>query len=193
MSIQGSINSIVNTAGAASAVAMLNPAIRDRLETKAELKRLDKQEAQLTKQFEQLPKPSPGEIAEGTVSREMEKDLLQRLSDVKGKRFELNPTERNYGDFALHKSATEGKPLAILRGTEDDLRADQAMEQMEGKKSAKQNRRNFIKDYLAKQTSSLGGKVGDLPKNLQKQIASQYTKSQRTAMMDRMDKQNGNK
>lgn len=75
----------------------------------------------------------------------------------------------------------------------DDLRAKQAMKQMEGKKSAKQNRRNFINDYLAKQTSSLGGKVGDLPKNLQKQIASQYTKSQRTAMMDRMDKQNGNK
>lgn len=54
MSIQGSINSIVNTAGAASAVAMLNPAIQDRLATKAELKRLDKQEAQLTKQGDQL-------------------------------------------------------------------------------------------------------------------------------------------
>ena len=58
--------------------------------------------------------------------------------------------------------------------------------------SMSSQRRNFM-DYLAKQTSSLGGKVGDLPKNLQKQIASQYTKSQRTAMMDRMDKQNGNK
>ena len=52
----------------------------------------------------------------------------------------------------------------------------------------KKQRRNFM-DYLSKQTTSLGGTIGDLPKDLQKQIASQYSKSQRKAMMDKMDKE----
>lgn len=50
-------------------------------------------------------------------------------------------------------------------------------------------RRNFMKDYLSKQPTSLGGTVGDLPIDLQKQIAAQYSKSQRKAMMDRMDRE----
>lgn len=46
---------MINTAGAASAAAMLNPAIQDKLATNAELKKLDRQEAQLMKQANQIP------------------------------------------------------------------------------------------------------------------------------------------
>ena len=58
-------------------------------------------------------------------------------------------------------------------------------QQQEAKKT---QRRNFM-DYLAKQSTSLGGTIGELPKPTQKQIASQYSKSQRKTMMDRMDKE----
>lgn len=56
----------------------------------------------------------------------------------------------------------------------------------------KKQRRNFS-EYLAKQPTNLGGTVGDLPKSVQKQIAAQYTKSQRKSLMDSMDReaQNG--
>ena len=56
----------------------------------------------------------------------------------------------------------------------------------------KTQRRNFM-EYLRKQPISLGGTnsgtIGDLPKEAQRQIASQYTRSQRKTMMDRMDKE----
>lgn len=51
----------------------------------------------------------------------------------------------------------------------------------------KTQRRNFM-EYLGKQESSLG-KVGDLPQSLQKQIAQQYTRSQRRTLMNKMDRE----
>lgn len=52
----------------------------------------------------------------------------------------------------------------------------------------KRQKRNFM-SYLSKQPTSLGGTVGELPKNVQKQIASQYSKTQRKKLMDTMDKE----
>lgn len=52
----------------------------------------------------------------------------------------------------------------------------------------KKQRRNFM-SYLAQQPTSLGGTVGDLPKDMQKQIASQYSKADRRKLMDQMDKE----
>jgi hypothetical protein len=43
--------------------------------------------------------------------------------------------------------------------------------------------------YLQKQPTSFGGTVGELPTNIQKQIASQYSKSERKKLMDTMDAQ----
>ena len=62
---------------------------------------------------------------------------------------------------------------------------DRMYRQKEAKKALK---RNFM-EYLAKQPTSLGGTVGDLPPEAQKQIASQYTKSQKRTMMDKMDEE----
>lgn len=79
------------------------------------------------------------------------------------------------------------------RATRDIVKQEQANTKAQTVKQAKahqkSSRRNFMKDYLAKQPTSLGGTVGDLPKTLQKEIASQYSKSQRKSMMDRMDRE----
>lgn len=58
-------------------------------------------------------------------------------------------------------------------------------EQQEAKKTQK---RNFM-SYLSKQPIAGGGTVGELPTNIQKQIASQYSKSERKKLMDAMDAQ----
>lgn len=77
-------------------------------------------------------------------------------------------------------------------------RQQQAQQKAEQTKAAKQQqvqkRRNFM-EYLAKQETSLGGTVGELPVSMQKEIAKTYTKSQRRTMMDRMDREakDGNK
>ena len=52
----------------------------------------------------------------------------------------------------------------------------------------KVQRRNFM-EYLKKQPTNFGGTIGDLPPQAQKQIASQYTKSQRRTLMNNMDKE----
>ena len=48
-------------------------------------------------------------------------------------------------------------------------------------------------EYLGKQETSLGGTVSQLPPAMQKEIASQYSKSQRQSIMNRMDKEDKNK
>lgn len=65
-----------------------------------------------------------------------------------------------------------------------DKAAQSAANAIEAKKTQK---RNFM-DYLKKQPTSLGGTVGELDPQMQKQIASQYTKSQRKRLMDMADR-----
>lgn len=58
-------------------------------------------------------------------------------------------------------------------------------EQQEAKKT---QRRNFM-SYLSKQPIPGIGTVGELPLQMQKQIASQYSKGERKKLMDTMDAQ----
>lgn len=50
------------------------------------------------------------------------------------------------------------------------------------------NKRRSFKDYLNKMPTSLGGKVGDLPIDIQKTIAKKFNKYQRKKIMDIEDK-----
>lgn len=86
-------------------------------------------------------------------------------------------------------NATLGTVAGAVLGVKKGLaeRQKQANKKAAEVKKAKTEqttrRRNFMKGYLAKTL------VGDLPLATQKQIASQYSKSQRRAMMDRMDRE----
>lgn len=92
-------------------------------------------------------------------------------------------------------NATLGTVAGAVLGVKKGLAERQkqantkAAEVKKAKTEQKTRRRNFMRDYLAKQETSLGGTVGELPPAMQKQIASQYSKSQRRAMMDRMDRE----
>ena len=87
---------------------------------------------------------------------------------------------------SIGAAASIGKGIKLQR---DKVKQELAQKQMKQQQEAKKTQRRNFMDYLSKQTTSLGGTIGDLPKETQKQIASQYSKSQRKAMMDRMDKE----
>lgn len=90
---------------------------------------------------------------------------------------------------SIGAAASIGKGIKLQR---DKVKQEVAQKQMKQQQEAKKTQRRNFMDYLSKQTTSLGGTVGDLPKDAQKQIASQYSKSQRKTMMDRMDKEKAN-
>ena len=165
MNFQSSLNNLLNTA-----------AIMGRLSPAAELGQVRKQEKQLEKQ--------------GKVFENMERDLtldeaqeLSRLFSeeeaVKQKKFELKPTAKTYEE---KRSAS-----VVSRMTKASVDAMSRLQ--EEQQRVQKSRRDFTKDYLSKQSTSLGGTVGELPPDLQKKIAEQYSKSQRKSMMDRMDKE----
>ena len=87
---------------------------------------------------------------------------------------------------SIGAAASIGKGIKLQR---DKVKQELAQKQMKQQQEAKKTQRRNFMDYLSKQTTSLDGTVGDLPMPIQKQIASQYSKSQRKTMMDRMDKE----
>lgn len=67
-------------------------------------------------------------------------------------------------------------------------RANEAMLKVANTQDAAQKqRRNFI-NYLKDMPSSIGGKVGELPIEIQRQIAKTYSTSERKNIMDTVDK-----
>lgn len=92
---------------------------------------------------------------------------------------------------ATKKTAAEA---TTMRGpSPQDKAADRARQSAANEMDAKKKQKRSFMEYLKKEPISLGGKVGDLSPAMQKQVASQYTKSQRQRLMDLRDKeaQNG--
>lgn len=79
-----------------------------------------------------------------------------------------------------------GGGLALAKGLQD--RQKKAMQKVDEKKAAVQKQRRNFMDYLRNQPVSGGGTVGDLPFNVQRQIAATYSKSERRKLMDMEDK-----
>lgn len=90
---------------------------------------------------------------------------------------------------SIGAAASVSKGIKLQR---DKLRQELAQKQMMQQQEAKKTQRRNFMDYISSMPSSFGGTVGQLPKDMQKQIASTYTKSQRKTMMDRMDKEKAN-
>lgn len=101
---------------------------------------------------------------------------------------------RRNAEYDYNYRKAYDKELASLNyGRQLDIRRENAMSRVGSIAEAKaKQKRNFM-EYLRKQPISLGGTnsgtIGDLPKEAQRQIASQYTRGQRKTMMDRMDEE----
>lgn len=189
---QGAVNEVINQAGLYSALAGGPQDLKERLRLGKEEKILGKQidnaaadvgEAISATQkakaagdsatIEELKKKAKGQNEE--LSR-----LVGRNLEIQERKYQLNPSQKNYEAVMAARRVGE-----TSLEEKQDLAMKKTSEQAEAKKK---QRRNF-KTYLAQQPTSLGGTVGDLPSDLQKKIASQYSRSDRKRMMDQMDRE----
>lgn len=123
--------------------------------------------------IEELTKKAKGQNEE--LSR-----LLKNSLDIQERKYQLNPSQKNYEAV-----------MAARRAGESSLeeRQEMAMKKTSEQAEAKKKQRRNFKTYLAQQPTSLGGTVGDLSPDLQKKIASEYSRSDRKRMMDQMDRE----
>lgn len=209
--IQGNINQALGTLGA---LATFSPQLQEHAENMAEKRKIKKEEKALNAQTEAAT--STGKA----LRPEVEEDLEKRSRDIARRKFELNPSAETYSEYAkqLPIKTPPDDPETVheerMRGIDDEARRkaeydyfykqaynqelsridkmSQAMSRVGRQSEAKKTQKRNFMDYLAKQPTSLGGTVGDLPSDLQKQIASQYGKNERRTMMNRMDREGNN-
>ena len=187
---QQSVNQALSTAGALaglSGIPQKKAAEKAEIEKeKAEQAKLEEKEQVLAEQADIAGKDDRVNIP-GTTQFKIFRDIAREAAEVARQQFERNPSNDTYRKYSHLRSMAYGLPGLILPADEEEqsIAMDRVSRQQEAKKTQK---RNFM-SYLAQQSTSLGGTVGDLPKDLQKQIASQYSKSQRKTMMDRMDEE----
>lgn len=213
-SMQSDINQALGTLGV---LATFSPQLQEHAENMVKKRKIKKEEKALNEQT--AAATSTGK----PLNPQVEEDIENRTRDLAKRKFELKPTEETYREYAktlptkikedpeiLHEERMEGIPDEARRAAEYDYafkqaynnelanldKQQQAMTRMSRQKEAKVKQTRYWKDYLAKMPYTVGtlsGKVGDLSPEAQKQIASNYTKSQRKTIMDRMDReaQNG--
>ena len=98
---------------------------------------------------------------------------LKESANVAKKQWEQKPTKESFNRYV---------------SAERNLAESKANERLSDEQTRiKKTRRNFGK-YLESMGTSLGVQVGALSKEAQKEIAKQYSKSQRKKLMDEMDK-----
>lgn len=206
---QSSINQTLSTIGA---LATFSPGLQDHAENMAEKRKIKKEEKALNEQGKAM-------ASSNIRVREVEDDLINRRRELERRKFELKPSAETYSEYAktipiiipedpefIHMERMADVEDKAIRDAEykhaykeaynkEFSRLDkmsQAMDRAGRQSEAKKTqRRNFL-DYISSMPTSLGGTVGQLPKDMQKQIASTYTKSQRKTVMDRMDKEKAN-
>lgn len=197
--IQSGINQLLTTAGV---MAHLSPGLRAKAETQAKLANLRKQEEAATAARETTPNL--------TEKLKYQEDL----ADIKKQIFEADPTKESYEAYRKEKpiqGTTEAEAdideitqeIAEKEMREEAIRErvnqlkkpydpQEVMNKMAEKGKAKveqkAKRRDFMK-ALGAEPINFGagyeGTVKDVPKNLQKAIAAQYSKSQRKELMDK--------
>ena len=188
--IQGDINQMIGMVGALeglSGVPQRRAAKKAEIEKeKATQAALDKKEQVLAEAADVAGRGVQADVP-GTVAYQTSEDIAKERTEVARQQFERNPSRDTYRKYSHLRSMAYGLPSLILPADEEEQSS--AMDRMGKQQEAKKTQRRNFMDYLAKQSTPLGGTVGDLEMPLQRQIASQYSKSQRKAMMDRTDKE----
>lgn len=181
---QGAVNEVINQAGLYSSLAGGPQDLKERISLGKEKKIVDEQTRNLMNDAAESTKSAEFDDRVDAYRHELSR-LAENSLDIEERKYQLNPNKKNYDAVMGARDV-----LSSIREV-DSLREKQkqAMARMSEQAEAKKTQRRNFMTYLAQQPTSLGGTVGDLPKPLQKQIASQYTRGQRKTMMDRMDRE----
>ena len=187
---QQSVNQALSTAGALaglSGIPQKKAAEKAEIEkAKAAQEAFEKREKILAQQADIAAKDARVNIP-GTTQFKIFRDIAREGADMARQQFEKNPSNDTYKKYSDLRSMAYGEPFRTLH--DDEKKQSTAMDRMIKQQEAKKTQKRNFMSYLAQQSTSLGVTVGDLSPDTQKQIASQYSKSQRRTMMNRMDKE----
>lgn len=92
--------------------------------------------------------------------------------------------------LARGEDPNTGEPMYLSR---DESKMTSSNQRAQKQVKAKASQRRNFNDYLAKMSTSMGGTVGELPKEMQRAIASQYSPKDRKKIMDEEDRKGGKK
>lgn len=162
--IQQGINQLLSTAGV---FARLSPTLEARALSHQRNKEMQN-------------KATAVSLARSAGDTDLATSINEEIADIATQEFEANPTEQTYS--VLANIRREMSPETVMQ----DLagRAQQSVTQAQ--------KRRYFMDYLREQPTSFGGTVGELPHKVQRQIAGEYSRKERKALMDRIDKERGN-
>ena len=167
MSIQATLNQSLSIAGL---LISMNPAIKAASEKKQQISALSRRAGTLEKGLE---------IAKASgVKDDLNQELYQKLSETKKEQFMKDPTAES------HSAYQQVEQKRRMSAEEAAAKAEKAMADAQTEK--RKGRRRFA-EYLALEPTGYGGTVGQLPKNVQKELAKQYSKAERKKLMDRRD------
>lgn len=214
---QGAMNTMLGMAAAAATLNPDLKAEREAKTAETKAKKLEeayKGEVDKAKKILSDPENPVGGVerteAENTVSeankalQEAREEALsknptaKRAENVVQGRIKSTSDDRMMSGYALgaeqhsKEIAKQTTPVikAAIRGmSRDETKMEEANNTSQKQVKAKASQRRNFKTYLAQQPTSLGGTVDDLPSDLQKKIASQYSRSDRKRMMDQMDRE----
>lgn len=162
--IQGSINSLLTTAGIA---ARLSPELENKAEERKELGRLKRKEKALETSMDvQGNTTAPG--ADTEEAEDLYENTVQRRAEISQEIYELQPTEKNYRNVIdMAQAVTEVRDMRDWKNTnrQKALQAQQAALEtaQEERRQGEQFRQGFLEgvptnDVLARQSLISGGK-----------------------------------
>lgn len=124
------------------------------------------------------------ELLKENIKAQRNKGIIGRAEQRKVEREERDEEEAAYQAFLQEESGYT--PI-------DEARAEQANNRAATQQAARNKRRDFIRDYLSQMQTNMGGKVGDMPTDMQKIIAANYSYKERQRIMNQQDKEKGGK
>ena len=218
---QGAMNTMLGMAAAAATLNPDLKAEREAKTAETKAKKLEeayKGEVDRAKRILSDPENPVGGIqrteAENTVSeankalQEAREEALsknptaKRAESVVQGRIKSTSDDRMMSGYALgaqqrsKEIAQQTTPVikAAIRGvSRDETKMEEANNTSQKQVRAKASQRRNFNDYLAKMSTSMGGTVGELPKEMQRAIASQYSPKDRKKIMDEEDRKGGKK
>ena len=175
--IQQGINQLLTTAGI---FAKLSPELEEGRKIQANKEKVGTTERKLN-------------IAQEAKARDASVDTAaeaEEYAEATQEAFDLNPTTENF-DLKAKARRQADEAMAEQRITQERV-MQETRERLAPQVKQKTKVRRFM-DYLRGEQTSWGGTIGDLPPKLQRELAAQYDKKQRKALMDRRDEERSNK
>ena len=197
MSIQGSINNMIQSA---ATLAVLNPNIRAKAEDRQKqseanrmLKKLDdeiykgKEASQAALEKKVTAGATPEEFID-QVEHEMGyfEDVAKKAAAAYKEKYKINPSRANYEALQAKKSAAQ-----LFKDLPGKLRQELANDKASVKNEAQASQRRRFLDYIKNEPTNLGVTIGQLDPKMQKEIAKSYSKGERRRIMDKEDKAHG--